>query len=322
MTGFTLRSLHPEDLDRVVAIDSEAVGRSRRIFFEKRLAIALESPDSLVTAAALLGDKLIGFAFVLIEDGAFGVADQVGVVDVVGVDPGYQKKGVGHLMMEGLEIRLAKKGVKQINTVVAWSETQLVGYFASADFQLSPSITLSRQCEMQPSFEAGDPEMRRYQDGANNDYTWLFRDAVPVRSMREVDLPEIVQLDCKLTGGNRAAFYRRKAQEMLKDSGIRVSLVAEQGGVVVGFAMVRLDYGEFGRIEPSAVLDTISVSPDYADAGVGTALLSQLQANLAGLQVNSIQTQVPWNNNSLLKFLDSNGFSPTQELVLTKQLAG
>jgi ribosomal protein S18 acetylase RimI-like enzyme len=321
MTDFTLRSLHPEDLDRVVAIDTEAVGRSRRMFFEKRLAVALEAPDSLVTAAALLGDKLIGFAFVLIEDGAFGVSDQVGVVDVVGVDPGHQKKGVGHLMMEGLEARLKKKGIKQVNTVIAWSETQLVGYFASAGFQLSPSLVFDRQCEMQPSFEAGDPEMERYQDGANNDYTSLFRDTVPVRSMRESDLPEIVQLDNKLTGENRSAFYRRKVQEMLRDSGIRVSLVAEQDGVVVGFAMVRLDYGEFGRIEPSAVLDTIGVSPYYADAGVGTALLSQLQANLAGLQVNSIQTQVSWDNNSLLKFLNSNGFSPTQDLVLTKQLA-
>ena len=68
--------------------------------------------------------------------------------------------------------------------------------------------------------------------------------------------------------------------EALHESDVRVSLVAEQDGRPVGFIMARVDFGEFGRFEPTAVMDTIGVDPDYRDRGIGRALLSQLLINL------------------------------------------
>jgi len=321
MTDIILRSLHPDDLEPVVEIDAEITGRSRHNFFEKRLQLALESPATLVSCAAATDDKLIGYCFVRIEDGAFGIAEQVGVVDIVGVCTEYQKAGVGMLMMEELERRLQKKSIPSIRTSIDWSDTGLVGYFSAAGFQLSPSIILSRHCEMQPSFAEGDPESPRDPDGANRDYTPLLRDTIPARSMDQGDLSSIIRIDSKLTGRDRTAFFQAKMQEMLNESGIRVSLVVEQNDAVVGFAMARLDYGDFGRVEPSAVLDTIGVHPDYAGQGVGRALLVQLLGNLAALQVNCINTQLQWNNVSLLEFLATCDFVPTQNLVLSKSLS-
>jgi ribosomal protein S18 acetylase RimI-like enzyme len=320
MADIILRSLHPEDLERVVAIDGAISGRTRRSFFEKRLQVALESPEALITCAAVTEDNLIGYCFVRIEDGAFGIAQQVGVVDVVGVCTDYQKAGVGMLMMGELEKRLLNKSIPSIRTSIDWSDTSLVGYFAAAGFQLSPSVILDRQCEVQPSFEQGDPESLRGQDGANCDFVPLLRDTTPARSMEESDLPSIVRIDGKLTGRDRSAFFQAKMQEMLNESGIRVSLVVEQDSGVVGFAMARLDYGDFGRIEPTAVLDTIGVHPDFVGQGVGRALLSQLLVNLSALQVNSIQTQLQWDNVALLEFLANCGFMPTQKLVLSKSV--
>ena len=320
MSDIILRSLHPDDLKAVVTIDADITGRARHTFFDKRLQIALESPDTLVTCAAESGGKLIGYCFVRIEDGAFGIAEQVGVVDIVGVCTDHQKTGVGLSMMEELERRLLKKSISSIRTSIDWSDTGLVGYFSAAGFQLSPSIILSRQCEIQPSFAGGDPESPRDPDGANRDYTPLLRDTTPARSMNRADLSSMIRIDKKLTGRDRTAFFQAKMQEMLNESGIRVSLVVEQNAAVIGFAMARLDYGDFGRVEPAAVLDTIGVHPDYTGQGVGRALLSQLLGNLAALQVNSINTQLQWDNTSLLEFLANCGFVPTQNLVLTKSL--
>lgn len=311
MTNINLRSLHPEDLEKVVLIDAEIIGRSRRAFYEKRLEIALASPESLITCAALVEGDLIGFSFVRIEDGAFGINERIAEVDVIGVAKAYREGGVATLMMEELERRMLKQSIKNIRTMIDWGDTGLTGYFSSAGFKLLPSIVVNRECEVQPSFDGGDPESPRHQDGANNDYIALFRDTIPVRTMEESDLAGIVRVDKKLTGEDRTNFYKTKMSEVLNDSGIRVSLVVEQDNTIVGFAMVRLDYGEFGQLEPSAVLDTIGVNPDFHRSGVGQALLSQLMVNLSGLQVNNIQTQVHWESFGLLEFLSKCGFKAT-----------
>ncbi len=320
MANINLRSLHPEDLEKVVAIDAEIAGRSRHEFYNKRLKLALAAPETLITCAATEGDELIGFSFVRIEEGAFGINQKIAVVDALSVARNYRKGGVATLMLEELERRMAKNGIKQIRTIMDWSDTSLTGFFSSAGFNLVPSIVVSRECEVQPSFDGGDPEVERYQDGANNDYVALFRDTIPVRSMEEKDLAAIIRLDGKLSGTDRSAFYKAKMEEVINDAGIRMSLVAEQDDAVVGFAMVRLDYGEFGQAEPSAVLDTIGVHPAYGELGVGKALLSQLLGNLAVLQVKGVQTQVSWDDFSLLNFMNSCGFEPTQNLVLQKEL--
>jgi ribosomal protein S18 acetylase RimI-like enzyme len=165
--------------------------------------------------------------------------------------------------------------------------------------------------------DAGIPD---YSGPGGDDFAPLARDEVPVRSMTEKDLDAIVRMDRHHTGTDRAAYYRRKMKEMLGESGVRVSLVAEVDGVPAGFVMARVDYGEFGRAEPAAVLDSIGVDPAFAKRGVGRALMSQLLANLATLRVERLRTNVAWDDVDLLAFLKRCGFAPSQRLVFTRSL--
>jgi ribosomal protein S18 acetylase RimI-like enzyme len=144
---------------------------------------------------------------------------------------------------------------------------------------------------------------------------------VLTRSLQEEDLANVARLDQKLSGWDRSAYYRNKFQEMLVESGIRVSLVAEKKDLLAGFIMARVDYGEFGRPLPSAVIDTIGVHPAEKGSGVGRALLAQLLINLAILQVEALHTQIQWQQHELHGFLKGCGFTPSQRLVLTKQIA-
>ena len=84
--------------------------------------------------------------------------------------------------------------------------------------------------------------------------------------------------------------------------------------MAVGFIMARVDFGEFGRVEAVAVLDTIGVDPDYRDQGIGRALLSQLLINLMTLRVERLRTEVDWREGELLAYLDRCGFLPAQML--------
>jgi ribosomal protein S18 acetylase RimI-like enzyme len=85
--------------------------------------------------------------------------------------------------------------------------------------------------------------------------------------------------------------------------------------------MARVDFGEFGRTEPTAILDTIGVDPAYARQHVGRALLEQLLLNLGSLRAERVLTEVEWNHLPLLGFLGRTGFGPAQRLAFEKAIA-
>lgn len=170
----------------------------------------------------------------------------------------------------------------------------------------------------QPVDQVGE---RDFSDPLGDDFDALSRDRMPVRSLIAADLDAVLRIDKKVTGGDRTEYLRQKVDETVGDSAIRVSLFAELDGLPVGFVMARVDFGEYGRTEPVAVIDTLGVDPDFAGRGVGRALLSQLMVNLAGLHVDTVETHVARENFDLLGFLYRCGFVPSQRLIFAKTVA-
>lgn len=165
-----------------------------------------------------------------------------------------------------------------------------------------------------------DSDIADYSGEDGDDFESLSRDDYLIRSMRANDLDAIIRIDSKLTGRNRREYFEAKLEEVMVESGIRVSLVAEIDDRPAGYIMARVDFGEFGRTETTAVIDTLGVDPGYGHKGIAHALVSQLMVNLGALHVERIRTSVGWNNHQLLDFLDHQGFKPAQQLVLTKSV--
>jgi ribosomal protein S18 acetylase RimI-like enzyme len=255
-------------------------------------------------------DKLSGYALARIQEGEFGARDAVAVLDVIGIDPDAQGKGIGKALLAEMERRMKTRGIETMRTQVDWGSPPMIRFFSSTEFVLAPAQILERDTS----------PLREEISEFGSDYETLSRDRVPVRSLREDDLAAAVRIDRKLTGRDRSAYYAAKLREMLTESGIRVSLVAEEDGLVVGFVMARVDFGEFGKVDKAAILDTIGVHPGFAGSGIGHALLSQLFLNLATLQVETVLTQVSPENIDLQRFLYSCGFHPSQRLVLSKSI--
>ncbi len=146
------------------------------------------------------------------------------------------------------------------------------------------------------------------------------RDLMPVRSLKAEDLAAIVRIDRKITGRERTSYYERKMKEVLEESGVRVSVAGEIDGFVAGFIMARVDFGEFGRAEPIAVIDVIGIDPGYRGQGVGSALISQLMTNLDVLMIETVRSTVYWNDYDVLAFLGSKGFVPCQRIGFTRKI--
>ncbi len=145
-------------------------------------------------------------------------------------------------------------------------------------------------------------------------------DTVLVRGLRPEDLEAVIALDAKIVGRRREEYFKVKLRQNLAETGIKVSLAAEIDGCFGGFLLARVYYGEFGTMEPVAVLDTLGVHPDFRQRGVGTALLRQLRRNLGALRVSRLQTEVGWDNQELLSFFHREGFRPAARLCLDLDL--
>lgn len=139
---------------------------------------------------------------------------------------------------------------------------------------------------------------------------------IVVRGLKPQDLEAVVAIDAKSTGRRREEYFRIKLAQNLKETGIKVSLAAESDGLFSGFLLARVYYGEFGTLEPVAVLDTLGVHPDMRGLGIGQALMEQLVLNLAALGVPTLRTEVAWEDMTLLSFFQRQNFRPAPRLCL------
>lgn len=153
------------------------------------------------------------------------------------------------------------------------------------------------------------------------DTDYPARDLVLVRNLRADDLDRLVAIDAAATGRRRERFLSLKVKQAFTDSGIAASLVAELDDHVVGFVLARVYYGEFGVVEPAAVLDVLGVHPDYRGRHVASALVDQLRTNLLGLGIPTLQTEVRWSSPELITFFQHEGFTIAPRLCLDLDLA-
>lgn len=326
-TKLETRPLVADDLERVIEIDSRYTGRRRDGFYRKRLQAALHDPQGFVYLGYDAGAGLQGFLLARLQHGEYGTKGRTASMDAIGVDPEVAKKGIGRVLLEALDQILLHKGIGSVYSQAEWRNLSMLEFFASTGFSLAPRYLLERSATnlrdvefaadlIEESGRLGDAN--DYSDAEGDQRGALARDIIPCRAMRQSDLEAIIRIDYKTTGQEHRAYYEQKMAEVFDESGIRVSLVAEQDDHVVGFVMARVDFGEFDRIEPAAVLDSIAVDPGYAHHLVGTALLSQLLANLSALQTEVIRSEADAEHVDVLQFLQRNGFSVSQRLTFER----
>lgn len=144
--------------------------------------------------------------------------------------------------------------------------------------------------------------------------------ACTVRRLKPADLGRVIEIDAKVVGRPRRGYFEHKLALNLLDSSVEVSLGAEVDGILVGFLLARVWYGEFGETEPVAVLDTLAVHPLFQGRGIGASLIEQLATNLRGLRVRVLRTEASWDAFELLSFFQTQGFRPAQRVCLDLDL--
>jgi predicted N-acetyltransferase YhbS len=325
----TTRLLAPRDLDAVVSIDAALAGRARRAYFERRLAAAQRDPERHLQLAVDEDGALAGFILGHTLEGEFGRSEPELRMEALGVKAPARGRGLGAALGEAFETEARKRGLADIRTSARWREHELLRFLDHAGFRLAEAHVLdcaladaelgsARELPVEGAAKPVDPN--DYGTPGSTDFESLSRDSIEVGLLNESDLEGVARIDRRHTGRDRRGYLCRTVREALADSAVRVSLAAHVDGGVAGYLMARLDYGDFGRAEPAAVIDTVGVDPMRARQGIGRALLSQLFVNLRGLSVERVETLVAPGKLELLGFFYAAGMRPAERLAFVKQL--
>ena len=136
-----IRTMVPSDLDRIVEIDLKVLGKPRLEYWEMKLELVAKRSQIAALVAELDG-KVIGFIIGGASRWEYGVPENIGWIDTIGVDPDYQRKGIAKILFTEMTNNLNKVGVDAMYTFVTRRDWKLLKFFNSIGFQKGDMINL------------------------------------------------------------------------------------------------------------------------------------------------------------------------------------
>ena len=150
-TAANIRMLKIEDLEDILRIEKKIEKENNlespeRMEYLKETAVYhLQHGDPLMNLGAEIEGRLVGFILSEIRLWEFGRGEKTGWIKVLGIDPEYQGKGVGHKLGETLLSHFKRKNIKKVRTLVDWYEGDLISYFKSLGFDILNMIPLEKE---------------------------------------------------------------------------------------------------------------------------------------------------------------------------------
>jgi ribosomal protein S18 acetylase RimI-like enzyme len=145
---------------------------------------------------------------------------------------------------------------------------------------------------------------------------------VSIRPMRPSDTSAVIELDARVLGKPRAAYFERRlaALEHADTGRHLIFLVADYRDEMLGFVMGTLASGEFGLTQVTAIIDSIGVHPRYQRQHIGQQLIEAFLSQSTSLGAKAAYTLVQWENWELLKVFHALGFTLASTTPLERQI--
>jgi GNAT superfamily N-acetyltransferase len=142
-----VRRLVAGDLDRMIAIDAKTSGRRRDEYLRIKLRQALTETGVEISLMAEADGAGVGFLLARVHSGEFGRFEKAAVLDTIGVDPAFARRGIGTALIDQLRTNLLGLGVRRLQTEVGWDNPALLSFFHHEGFDPAARFCLDLDLE-------------------------------------------------------------------------------------------------------------------------------------------------------------------------------
>lgn len=136
-----IRDMVPSDLDQIVDIDTKVLGKPRPEYWEMKVDL-VQKHSQISSLVAELDGKVVGFIIGGASRWEYGVPENIGWIDTIGVAPEYQRKGIARILFSEMAKNLKQVGVDTINTFVVKRDWRLLKFFNNIGFQPGDMVSL------------------------------------------------------------------------------------------------------------------------------------------------------------------------------------
>lgn len=137
-----IRPMEAEDIEQVLEIDRKISGLRRAITYTDLITGDLGGVLDLSFVAELSG-KVVGFILarhVFVGDPVV----EVGLIQILGVDPDYQRQGIASELIDALVERCRAKGLKTVRVMISDRDSQLQSFFSDEGFRRGQLIDYTK----------------------------------------------------------------------------------------------------------------------------------------------------------------------------------
>jgi ribosomal protein S18 acetylase RimI-like enzyme len=137
--------MRTQDADAVLRVNEKITGTPHEAQWESKIIEHLSS-HPLGCLVAEVGGDVVGFILGDIRGWEFGIPKS-GWIEIVGVNPEFQGKGVAKALIEKLNVYFQNHNVEKVRLMVNWNDGSLVSFFRAVGFERSEFIILEKGVE-------------------------------------------------------------------------------------------------------------------------------------------------------------------------------
>jgi ribosomal protein S18 acetylase RimI-like enzyme len=134
--------MRTQDSEAVLRVDEKITGKPHEAQWESKIIEHLSNNPLGCLVAEADGD-VVGFILGDIRGWEFGIPKS-GWIEIVGVDPEFQGKGVAKALIEKLNVYFQNHNVEKVRLMVNWNDGGLVSFFRAVGFERSEFIILEK----------------------------------------------------------------------------------------------------------------------------------------------------------------------------------
>ena len=145
-----VRPLRENDIATIIAIDEQTSGRAKPEYWRSKLPHYLlekdldpEADSGVLARVAEMDGEVVGFMIGEVRRWEFG-QPFCGWITALGVDPNHQQLGIGRRLLAEFLDHYREDGLREVRTIVEWSDGDLLKFFHSMGFIRGPFVELQK----------------------------------------------------------------------------------------------------------------------------------------------------------------------------------